>query len=65
MTFPSNLLSYLILLEVLPTSSIMQFKAAVLLVAALLAGAMASPIPADVPCKRARLENRQEPCCCG
>ena len=60
----------------------MQFKAVLVIVAALIVGVLASPVPADIPCKRsvhmllgrhavadrlyrARLENRQEPCCCG
>ncbi|KAI0367210.1 hypothetical protein BV20DRAFT_970863 [Pilatotrama ljubarskyi] len=44
---------------------IMHFKATFVMIAVLIAGVLAAPIPANVPCKRARLENRQEPCCCG
>ncbi|KAI0746557.1 hypothetical protein C8Q80DRAFT_1271432 [Daedaleopsis nitida] len=42
---------------------VMQFKTVFLLVAALIAGAIANPVPADSVAKRVPLEGRQQPCC--
>ncbi|KAI0711553.1 hypothetical protein C8Q76DRAFT_797830 [Earliella scabrosa] len=42
----------------------MQFKAVLFFVAALIAGAIATPVPANAVAKRA-LDTRQEPCCSG